>query len=65
MDIILLIANTAHPLDPRADFNSSALKIEAKRAQATEAADPLWANTPEGRRAFVNTHDYLAAKGIA
>jgi len=64
MDLILLIANTAHPLDPRTEFNSSALKVEAKRAQATSAEDAFWNNTPEGRRAFVNTHEYLAARGI-
>ena len=31
----------------------------------TTDTDPLWDATPEGRRAFVNTHDDLTARGIA
>jgi len=65
MPAIVLIANTAHPLDPRADFVNTELEVVAWQDCATSPTDPLWSATPEGRRAFVNTNDYLAAKGRA
>jgi uncharacterized protein len=65
MPIILLIANTAHPLDGRPEFNSTPLEVAAKPGKATTSTDELWSKTPEGRRAFINTQDYLAARGIA
>ena len=65
MPIILLIANTAHPLDGRPEFNSTPHEVAAKPGKATTSTDELWSKTPEGRRAFINTQDYLAARGIA
>jgi len=38
--------------------------VLAWRADPTTPADPLWTATPEGRRAFLNTADYLTARGI-
>jgi urea carboxylase-associated protein 2 len=65
MSVIVLIANAAHPLDPRPDYTSSPLEIVAWRDQATTPADPLWSAAPEGRRAFENTADYLKGRGLA
>ncbi len=65
MPVILLIANTAHPLDPRPGFHSTPIDVVAWRDNPTRESDPLWNETPEGRRAFVNTEDYLTARGIA
>jgi len=65
MPAIVLIANTAHPLDPRPDFNCTELEVVAWQDCATTPNDPLWSTTPEGRRAFTNTLDYLNAKGRA
>ena len=62
--LLLLVANTAHPLDPR-EFTSTPLEVLAWRGTPTADTDPLWDATPEGRRAFVNTHDDLTARGIA
>ncbi|HEY3480011.1 MAG TPA: urea carboxylase, partial [Streptomyces sp.] len=31
----------------------------------TVPGDPLWDATPEGRRAFLNTAEYLTVRGIA
>lgn len=62
--LLLLVANTAHPLDPR-EFTSTPLEVLAWRGEPTRDTDPLWGATPEGRRAFVNTHDDLTARGIA
>ena len=64
MPVIVLIANTAHPLDDRADYTSTPLEVLAWTDAPTTPADPLWDASPEGRRAFVNTADYLAARGL-
>ncbi|MDQ4138035.1 MAG: DUF1989 domain-containing protein [Actinomycetota bacterium] len=62
---ILLLANTAHPLDPRPQYSCGPLDVLAWSGRPTGEADPLWHATPEGRRAFTNTADYLKARGIA
>ncbi|KQY23041.1 urea carboxylase [Cellulomonas sp. Root485] len=62
--LLLLVANTAHPLDPR-EYVSTPLEVLAWTGQPTKDTDPLWDATPEGRRAFVNTQADLTARGIA
>ena len=62
---IVLIANTAHPLDPRPEYSCGPLDIAAWQDAPTLPQDPLWNATPEGRRAFTNTADYLTARGTA
>ena len=64
MPLIVLVANAAHPLDPRPDYVCSDLMIEAWRDEPSVPGDPIWVRTPEGRRALENTHDYLAARGL-
>ncbi|MCU1519026.1 MAG: hypothetical protein JWQ75_3747 [Pseudarthrobacter sp.] len=65
MDLVLILANTAHPLDPRPAFTGSAVDIAAWRAPLD--LDALTAGTlgvdtgPEHRLALQNTeHDYNA-----
>ncbi|WP_406692158.1 urea carboxylase-associated family protein [Saccharopolyspora sp. ID03-671] len=65
MPVIVSIANTPHPLDPRPDYTASTLEVLAWRGTPTGPDDALRTRTPEGRRAFANTADYLAARGIA
>jgi uncharacterized protein len=65
MPVVLLIANAAHPLDPRDEYVATPLEVVAWRDAATTPDDPLWSATPEGRRAFENTHDYLKGRGLA
>lgn len=65
MPTIVLLANTAHPLDPRPEYVSAPLDVLAWTDRPTGPGDALWDATPEGRRAFLNTHDYLDARGIA
>jgi len=65
MPAIVLIANTAHPLDPDPDYRCGPVDVVAWTAEPTTAADPFWNASPEGRRAFLNTQDYLDAKGIS
>ncbi|MFF7451345.1 MULTISPECIES: urea amidolyase associated protein UAAP1 [unclassified Streptomyces] len=64
-DVTVLIANVPHPVDPRPDYVSTPLEVLAWRAAPTGPEDPLWNATPEGRRAFLNTAELLAARGLA
>ncbi|WP_210481499.1 urea amidolyase associated protein UAAP1 [Naasia sp. SYSU D00948] len=65
MPTVVLLANTAHPLDPREQYTCGPVDVHAWTGEATSPEDPLWTATPEGRRAFDNTADYLTARGIA
>lgn len=67
VDAIVLVANTAHPLDPRAEFTCSPLLIHAWPAPADlgrltdgDLVGPLG---PEHRQAIANTDADLTARG--
>ncbi|KGM13853.1 urea amidolyase associated protein UAAP1 [Cellulomonas bogoriensis] len=60
MPLLLLVANTAHPLDPRPEFTCGDLEVLAWRGSPTGPQDERWAATPEGRRAYTNTADLVA-----
>lgn len=64
MDVLVLIANTTHPLDDRLDFTCSTLAVHAWRDRPTTPEDEFWNATPERTRAYLNTADLLEAKGI-
>jgi uncharacterized protein len=64
-DVTVLIANVPHPADPRPDYTCTPLEVLAWRAEPTRAGHALWDATPEGRRAFLNTAEFLASKGHA
>ena len=64
MPLVLLVANTAHPLDPRPQFTSGPLQVLAWRAAPTSPADARWTAAPEGRRAYEATTAYLTTRGI-
>ena len=63
MRLLVLVANTAHPLDPRPAFTSGPLEVLAWRSTPTTPADPRWTATPEGRRALQATAAYLTTRG--
>ncbi|MEU1404290.1 urea amidolyase associated protein UAAP1 [Streptomyces sp. NPDC005728] len=63
-DVTVLIANVPHPVDPRPEYISTPLEVLAWRAAPTAPGAPLWEATPEGRRAFLNTAEFLAARGL-
>ncbi|MCM6761513.1 urea carboxylase-associated family protein [Rathayibacter sp. ZW T2_19] len=65
MPAIVLLANTAHPLDPRPAYSCGPVDVLAWRGEPAGPDDPLRSATPEGRRAFLNTDDFLQARGIA
>lgn len=65
MPLILLVANTPHPLDPREEYTVSELRIHAWTDAATTSDHARWNATPERKRAYSNTQDYVSSRGIA
>ncbi|MGY1839961.1 MULTISPECIES: urea amidolyase associated protein UAAP1 [unclassified Modestobacter] len=68
VDAIVLLANTAHPLDPRPEFTSSPLEVRSwaaapdlDRLAAGELVGPLG---PEHVQAIANTDADLLARGV-
>lgn len=58
MDVIVVIANCPHVLDPREGWHSTPLRATAWRGAITPEQDPVRNATPEGLRAFLNTEDH-------
>lgn len=59
MDVIVVIANCPHVLDPREQWTVTPLRASAWRGAVTPADDPVRRATPEGLRAFLNVEDYF------
>ncbi|MFC0686594.1 urea amidolyase associated protein UAAP1 [Novosphingobium clariflavum] len=59
MDVIVVIANVPHVLDPREDWSVTPLRVSAWRGAVTGENDPVRTATPEGLRAFKNVEDYF------
>jgi urea carboxylase-associated protein 2 len=64
MPLVILIANVPHPVDPRPGYTAGPLRVHAWRSAATAPGDPCWDASPESRRAYLNTADYLTARGL-
>ena len=58
MDLIVVLANCPHVLDPRPDYAVTPLRATAWRGPVTPETDPIRIATPEGLRAFLNVEDY-------
>lgn len=65
MPVIALIANAAHPLDPRSEYVNTPLDVLAHRAAGGSSGAPIAELDPERRRAHENTLEYLRAAGLA
>ncbi|SDY33095.1 hypothetical protein SAMN05421504_105183 [Amycolatopsis xylanica] len=63
LPVVVLIANSAHPLDSRGQVSN--LRVLAWKSKPSTPDSPEWNATPEARRAFENTADYLTARGLA
>ncbi len=59
MDVIAVIANCPHVLDPRDAWTVTPLRVSAWRGAITPAGDPVRIATPEGLRAYENVEDYF------
>jgi len=59
MDVIVVIANCPHVLDPREEYSVTPLRATAWKGAITPEDDPIRNATPEGLRAFLNVEDYF------
>lgn len=59
MDVIVVLANCPHVLDPRPAYTVTPARVLAWRGPATPHDDPIRNATPEGLRAFLNVEDDL------
>jgi urea carboxylase-associated protein 2 len=65
LPLIVLIANVPHPVDPRPAYTCGPLRVHAWRSAPTAPGDPRWDDAaPEARRAYLNSADYCAARGL-
>jgi uncharacterized protein len=64
LPLIVLIANVPHPVDPRPAYTCGPLRVHAWRSAPTSPADSRLDASPEARRAYLNTADYLTARGL-
>jgi urea carboxylase-associated protein 2 len=63
LDLVILVANTAHPFDARPAWSCTTLEVLAWPGAPTSPADWIsWAG-PETARAFLNNQEDLAARG--
>ena len=62
LPLIVLLANTAHPVDPADRWHVSTLGIMAWSGEPTDPSDPAWTSSPERERAYFNTADDRAAR---
>ena len=60
MNLIVVLANCPHRLDPRPAYTVTPVRASAWRGPVTPAADPLRNATPERLRAFQNVEDYFS-----
>jgi urea carboxylase-associated protein 2 len=58
MDVIVVLANCPHVLDPRPAYTATPVRASAWRGPSTPADDAIRNATPEGLRAFLNVEDY-------
>ncbi|GAA4758823.1 urea amidolyase associated protein UAAP1 [Citricoccus nitrophenolicus] len=65
MPCTVLIANAAHPLDPREDYTCTELDVVAWRSGDAVQDPSAMAVDPERRRAYLNTAEYLRSRGLA
>jgi urea carboxylase-associated protein 2 len=57
MDLIVVLANCPHVLDPRSSYVVTPVRAVAWRGPLTPQDDPIRNATPEGQRAFDNTEE--------
>lgn len=63
LEVLVTIVNVPHVLDPRTDYVATPLRLTAWTGPPAAEDDPVRNSTPEARRAFENTEDYLLSIG--
>jgi uncharacterized protein len=61
LPLLVLVANTAHPLDPRPQWACGSLEVLAWSGQPTERGAWPASASPEAERAFLNNHEDVVA----
>lgn len=64
LPLIVLIANSPHPRDPRPDYIASDLRVHAFRSRPTGPTDAVFTASPERQRAYQNSIAYADLAGI-
>jgi urea carboxylase-associated protein 2 len=59
MNLIVVLANCPHVLDPRPAYSVTPVRATAWRGAVTPPDDPIRRATPEGLRAFENVEEYF------
>ena len=59
MNVLVVLANTPHVLDPRPTYHATPVRLTAWRGPVTPANDPIRNATPEAVRAYENTEDFF------
>jgi urea carboxylase-associated protein 2 len=65
LPLIVLIANTAHPLDPRPEWSCGSLEVLAWPGLPTMRGSWPASESPEAERAFLNNEEDLLARSAA
>ncbi len=60
MNVIVVIANCPHVLDPRTEYTVTPLRVSAWRGPVTPPDDSIRLATPEGLRAYENVEAYFS-----
>ena len=64
MDILLVLSNTPHPLDPSGQYPDASIVVSVADAEPVSEMDPCVVHCEENRRAFENTWNaYALLKG--
>lgn len=62
MNVVVVLANTPHVLDPRPTYTATKARVTAWTGPVTPPDDPIRNATPEGLRAFENVeHEFAGA----
>lgn len=59
MNVLVVLANCPHPMDPRTDYACTPVRVTAWREAPTAEDDPFRRLSPEIERAFLNNDDYF------
>jgi len=59
MNVLVVLANTPHVLDPRPEYHATPVRLTAWRGQVTPLDDAVRNASPEAMRAFENTEDFF------
>jgi uncharacterized protein len=59
MNLIVVLANCPHVLDPRRLYSVTPVRVSAWRGPVTPEDDPIRNAAPEGTRAFLNVEEYF------